>query len=553
MGVRQDTGLDSMVPELSRAPSPTPAETSGDGEKNVLDLPAPTADPTLVKETDTDNTTRFYNLHRSSAAPLTADVAAKITRRNFWFLLAQTWWISFLIHLDEGTLGQASTMGIFNDVDMTKKQFNDLFVVYYVGYLVALWPGAWVAQRVGHKYFITGSLFLWSLLIGLHPAVKTGKQLMALRFILGLTQSQIIPSTTVLHQSFFPPRKSPWVQLLWWAAGSLASILLTMVSYRLILNQESGILVGGLASWKWLNIICAILTFAVFVPLFIFLPDSPVDAKWLGTEQKVHTIEMMRESHSGIANSAFKWDQVKECFTDPKSWLFIFHMFFNELPNNTGAQLPLIVVGFGFTPAESALLNIVKPIWGSVLVCITALVLNTTNLGTGYVCAMSYIPCIVGGIIELSAPWSNKVALVLGTQISSFKPSYLLGLTWAGTTTTGYTKKLTLMSTCVVSASVANMISPEFWQEKYQPRYTLPWSFMTAIWVICPTMCLIIRYYLSKENKRRDLIMMSEPVGVESNEKDLVATFGSEQELVHIHETDLDLTDRQNLRFRYPL
>ena len=40
-------------------------------------------------------------------------------------------------------------------------------------------------------------------------------------------------------------------------------------------------------------------------------------------------------------------------------------MFFNELPNNTSQQLPLIVVGFGFTPAESALFNIVKPIWGS--------------------------------------------------------------------------------------------------------------------------------------------------------------------------------------------
>jgi hypothetical protein len=62
---------------------------------------------------------------------------------------------------------------------------------------------------------------------------------------------------------------------------------------------------------------------------------------------------------------------------------------------------------------------------------------------------------------QLASPWSNKVALVVGTQISTFKPSYLLGLSWAGTTTTGYTKKLCLMSSCIVAASVANMISPE--------------------------------------------------------------------------------------------
>lgn len=78
-------------------------------------------------------------------------------------------------------------------------------------------------------------------------------------------------------------------------------------------------------------------------------------------------------------------------------------MFFNELPNNTSQQLNLIVVGFGFTPAESALFNIVKPIWGSILILASAAMLYSTDLGVGYTCAISYIPCFVGGIIEVSS------------------------------------------------------------------------------------------------------------------------------------------------------
>ncbi len=77
-------------------------------------------------------------------------------------------------------------------------------------------------------------------------------------------------------------------------------------------------------------------------------------------------------------------------------------MFFNELPNNTSQQLPLIVVGFGFTPAESALFNIVKPLWGFILILVSAAMLHGTRLGTGYTCAISYIPCFVGGVIEVS-------------------------------------------------------------------------------------------------------------------------------------------------------
>ena len=77
-------------------------------------------------------------------------------------------------------------------------------------------------------------------------------------------------------------------------------------------------------------------------------------------------------------------------------------MFFNELPNNTSQQLPLILVDFGFTPAQSALFNIAKPLWGQFLIFVTAALLYLTDLGVGYTCAISYIPCFIGGLIEVS-------------------------------------------------------------------------------------------------------------------------------------------------------
>ncbi|KAJ0305353.1 hypothetical protein Brms1b_010849 [Colletotrichum noveboracense] len=190
-----------------------------------------------VSKDEVDDTTLFYNLNKEKAGSFTAEMEGKLVRKNFWFLLGQTWWIAFLIHLDKSTLSQASTMGIFKDVDMTKKH--------------------------------------------------------------------------------------PWVQLLWWASGSFANVLLTMVAYKLILLDDAHTLIGGLSSWKWLHIICVILTFIMAVPLAFFLPNSPVEAKWLSTAEKVHTIKAIRDTQSGIKNSTWKWSQVREAFTDPKSWLFM--------------------------------------------------------------------------------------------------------------------------------------------------------------------------------------------------------------------------------------
>lgn len=87
-------------------------------------------------------------------------------------------------------------------------------------------------------------------------------------------------------------------------------------------------------------------------------------------------------------------------------------MFFNELPNNTSQQLPLILVGFGFTPAESALLNTAKPLIGALFLVISAFLLWRTKLGTGYTCAISYLPCIIGGVIEVDAPHTSPTNML---------------------------------------------------------------------------------------------------------------------------------------------
>lgn len=140
----------------------------------------------LVTKKDIDDTTLFYNKYKDDVEPIKPEEERRLNRKNFWFLLTQTWWIAFLIHLDKSTLSQASTMGIFKDVDNLKHTYNHLFVLFYVGYFIALWPGAALAQRVGHKHFITSSLMLWAFLLGMHPLVKTDKQMMALRFLLGM-------------------------------------------------------------------------------------------------------------------------------------------------------------------------------------------------------------------------------------------------------------------------------------------------------------------------------------------------------------------------------
>lgn len=61
-------------------------------------------------------------------------------------------------------------------------------------------------------------------------------------------------------------------------------------------------------------------------------------------------------------------------------------------------------------------------------------------------------------------------------------------------------------------------------------------------------MCVIIRFYLQRENKRREQLLLEN-----DSESDKEEVIEAGQEVVKISDRDLDCTDRKNMKFIYPL
>lgn len=71
---------------------------------------------------------------------------------------------------------------------------------------------------------------------------------------------------------------------------------------------------------------------------------------------------------------------------------------------------------------------------------------------------------------------------------------------------------------------------------------------MTAFWFISPAMCIIIRFYLQRENRCRERLLVEKESDSEGDE-----AIHTGSEIVKIGVRDLDKTDRENLKFIYPL
>ncbi|KAK7721482.1 hypothetical protein SLS63_009596 [Diaporthe eres] len=151
--------------------------------------------------------------------------------------------------------------------------------------------------------------------------------------------------------------------------------------------------------------------------------------------------------------------------------------------------------------------------------------------------------------------WSQEMANGLTNQYSLIIKSF--GFSTLNTTLLGCINGLTALVSLVIALyhvgyGLGNILSPQLFQGKYKPRYIETW--WVILWVACVfpmLLVLYLRYYLSKENKRRDSLAQKGEIR-ETGVVEHVDESGNRTEEV-VDARQLDLTDRENLAFRYVL
>jgi hypothetical protein len=74
------------------------------------------------------------------------------------------------------------------------------------------------------------------------------------------------------------------------------------------------------APWKAFMIICGGLTLVVAALFWFFIPDSPMTARFLTSEERDIAIQRLAHQSSGVENKTWKKYQFMEALTDWKPW-----------------------------------------------------------------------------------------------------------------------------------------------------------------------------------------------------------------------------------------
>lgn len=118
----------------------------------------------------------------------------------------------------------------------------------------------------------------------------------------------------------------------------------------------------------------------------------------------------------------------------------------------------------------------------------------------------------------------------------SFWSAQTLNLSLVSRNTAGQTKKTVVVASNFIWWAAGNAIGPQVFLEYDAPKYFIAFATHLGCYVVLVIAILFLRWYLIRQNKKRDVLAES---GVVEARRDFTARAFE------------DLTDRENLSFRY--
>jgi hypothetical protein len=73
----------------------------------------------------------------------------------------------------------------------------------------------------------------------------------------------------------------------------------------------------------------------------VVIPDAPHSTKKLTRREAVVVVSRKKDDYHTVEKRQLRWDQVRETFLDPKSYLYFFLGFFANVPNGATSNCKL--------------------------------------------------------------------------------------------------------------------------------------------------------------------------------------------------------------------
>ncbi|RRB06864.1 MFS transporter [Larkinella rosea] len=208
-----------------------------------------------------------------------------------WYRLIPLVFITYsLAYLDRANFGFAAAGGMNEDLHISQAVSSLLSSLFFLGYFFFQIPGARYAAHKSAKKLIFVSLILWAGLATATGMVSNLTALIAIRFLIGVVESAVMPSMLILLSQWFTKDERSRANTFLILGNPVTVLWMSVVS---------GYLINSLG-WRWMFIIQGAPGILWAFVWWRMIAETPQEADWLTVEEKAELERRLKEEQSSI-------------------------------------------------------------------------------------------------------------------------------------------------------------------------------------------------------------------------------------------------------------
>ncbi|ORY35062.1 major facilitator superfamily domain-containing protein [Naematelia encephala] len=403
--------------------------------------------------------------------------------------------------LDRSNIGNANLTTFNKDLGLVGNQFGAAVSVVYATYVVFEPVWAVLMKIITPKILLTGCTICWSALCLGTAFIKNYPQLMAIRVLLGLFESGMIPVTTLYLTTTYMRHEYVSRQTVVFVFSAASSAFGGLLAYGL-----SHVDRAGLVGWQWIFLVEGLISFCLVPIAWFWVPNNVTEAWWLNDEDKrVWKIRQDINRRIYDDKEVFKWDWIWNVLKDYRLYVHaVSHFGIDCTLYSLTTFMPTIISGLGFsTRVESQLLTVPVYVIGALGYIVSGLLSSKYRI-RGVFIAVALCFCLLGYILlaAVKAP-GGRYAGVFIAAIGLYTTTSLHVL-WCGDNWSGHYSRAFAMGFIQLVGNSSGACIGFIFTAQTAPYYHKGLYFdigMTCM-SLCCTLYMINYYRLANKKKR---------------------------------------------------
>ncbi|KAJ4286317.1 hypothetical protein N0V90_013351 [Kalmusia sp. IMI 367209] len=415
----------------------------------------------------------LQNYSTEQLASLEKKLVRKIDFRALPILI-----VLFLLNvLDRNAIANARLGGLEASLGIDDVQYQTAVMVLWAGYISMMVPSNMLLSIFKPRIYLPTVVIIWGVVSGATGFVQNYAGLVALRFLVGVTEAPYFPGCIFFLSCWYKRSELPGMEGL-----------------------------GGYASWRWIFILEGALTIVMAFGGYALLPNYPSNTTWLSAEETAMAQWRLNREVDGekdeVKDSVFIG--LKKALSDPKVYILVLIQTSAVVSMSFTYFFPSIVKTLGYPRVETLLLT-APPYFMAFVFSIS----NSWHSGrTGEHCFHIVTACVisaVGQLISMNTYSTGPRYFAMFLQAMGSFSAFQLILSWVSLTIPRpKAKRAVALGFATAISNATNIATAYLYPAWSAPLYRMGCIVLTVALLVCAAASLILRFWLKKLNRKAD-------------------------------------------------